>query len=476
MNCYGLPDPPAELGYYRLAHEHRTTLNRLPYNWRGRVRAGWGPQWYDEHMDWSAFDHRFGPLLDGSAFEDLPRRGVPVDAFYLPINENWPMDIHAAFTDDYWAERALPQTYWDQLAEASRRFAEHFDRKRWFNTFFEFYLNNKIYFKRDDWQASSAPWIFDEPVNTQDFWALRRYGRAFHQGVAAAAGRAKMAFRCDVSRPQWQRDLLDGVMDVNVVGGTFHRYARRVTDNKIHHQQILYEYGGASPIEQNNVQPAAWCVDAWRRGADGVIPWQTIARSQAWTTADSQALLYPPHTPTTTPTQQTNTPQPPTQESPQNTTTHPTPIPSSRLKAFRRGQQDVEYLVMLGESLGVPRAAVAARVSDLLNLESQRHALGEDDAGPRTYTNLTPRELWELRTRVGAILDELAPPTKRRWVNLRTPTRDMNALRDERYFAPNPAAVRAHTLLNAAATDPQEQTTAQFEPHGLTGVDTDDQN
>ena len=35
MNCYGLPED--ELDYYRLAHRHRTVLNRVPYNQNGRM-------------------------------------------------------------------------------------------------------------------------------------------------------------------------------------------------------------------------------------------------------------------------------------------------------------------------------------------------------------------------------------------------------------------------------------------------------
>ena len=38
MNCYGLPDN--ERDYYRLAHRHRTILNRVPYSQSGQV-AGW---------------------------------------------------------------------------------------------------------------------------------------------------------------------------------------------------------------------------------------------------------------------------------------------------------------------------------------------------------------------------------------------------------------------------------------------------
>jgi len=41
MNCYGLPEN--ERAYYRLAHRHRTVLNRLPYNQNGQMQDGCAP-------------------------------------------------------------------------------------------------------------------------------------------------------------------------------------------------------------------------------------------------------------------------------------------------------------------------------------------------------------------------------------------------------------------------------------------------
>jgi len=49
LNCYGLPDN--ELGYYRLAHRHRTVINRVPYSQRGVVTEGCGPVWNGKTFD-----------------------------------------------------------------------------------------------------------------------------------------------------------------------------------------------------------------------------------------------------------------------------------------------------------------------------------------------------------------------------------------------------------------------------------------
>ncbi len=400
MNAYGLPGGPAERAHYRLAHEHRTCLNRLAYNWKGQVRAQHDPPWNGYQFRWDAYDMRFGALFDGTAFDDLPRSGVPVDAFYLPLNENWPMDLDRSFRGGYWADRTFEPGYRDELVRASRAFAEHLSERGWTDTFFEFYLNNKLFFKKDRWDTASAPWVFDEPVNTQDFWALRWYAGAFHEGVTPVRGRVKTAFRADISRPQWQRNLLDGLLDVNVVGGSFYRYSRMVLDRKKRFGEITYLYGSSNPIEASNVQPAAWCIDAWTLGLDGVIPWQTIGNPQSWSNADINALFYPG-----------------------GRLGQSTPVPSVRLKAYRRGQQDVEYMTILAEVLKQPRWVVGQHVRTTLGIESQFDQADDQDAGLVTFDNVDPVSLWRLRAQIGATLDKLQPPAIRKWIELRNPAR-----------------------------------------------------
>ena len=117
MNCYGLPEGQ-ELAYYRIAHAHRTNLNRLGYSWRGIPADRCAPKWDGKRFEWDAYDRRFGPLLDGSAFKDLPRANVPVDGFYLPLNENWPVDVNAHFKGGYWADQAFDAEYEKRFREA----------------------------------------------------------------------------------------------------------------------------------------------------------------------------------------------------------------------------------------------------------------------------------------------------------------------------------------------------------------------
>jgi hypothetical protein len=275
MNCYGLPEN--DRAYYRLGHRHRTVVNRLPYSQSGHVAAGCAPRWEGGKLDWSAWDQRFGPLLDGSAFADSPRRSVPLEVFYLPLHENWPSPMDANYNGDYWADRAFHNGYREAFVSAARQFAEHFAERGWHDVLFQCFLNNKIDFKRGGWSRGSSPWLLDEPANFQDYWALRYYGEACHTGLAqvrSAGGRPpKIVFRADISRPQWQRDSLDHVLDYLVVGGhAFRRYNRVVLDRKQAFGEVVVDYGTTNAVEESNLQPVGWCLDSWTLGSDGVVP------------------------------------------------------------------------------------------------------------------------------------------------------------------------------------------------------------
>jgi hypothetical protein len=387
MNAYSLPGH--EFDYFRLAHEHRTTLNHLRYGWSGKVdadavpRRDAGGQW-----DWSQWDARFGPLFDGSAFAGARRAGVPVEAFYLPLNENWPMDHERHFRGGYWIEHAYDADYWREFRAAATEFARHLAQQRWNDTMFEFYLNNKIYFKHDRdrrWDACSAAWIFDEPMHTQDFWALRRFGQEFWSAVQDVPG-PQLVFRVDISRPQWQRDLLDDVANVEVVSGALRTYRDRVIARAERLGHLVYMYGAAGAPAEMRSMSAAWCVETWALGADGVVPWQTIGTEASWREPDALSLFYP-------------------------TTTGP--VPSIRLKAFCHGQQLVEYLTIYGQLTGQHRRAVGAAVLSHLGWREPTPERGSAESAP--YARNCVIALRDLRLALGNWLDAQAPDDRSSW-------------------------------------------------------------
>ena len=234
---------------------------------------------------------------------------MPLEVFYLPLHENWPSPMEGHYNGDYWADRAFPDSYRRAFVAASKGMAEHFRARGWTETLFQCLLNNKVDFKRRGWSRGSSPWLLDEPASFQDFWALRYFAVAFHEGINQAAGSPaiagrtgspaspsswpRMVFRADISRPQWRRDSLDGLLDDHVVGAAVREYPRLVFDRKRAFGEIVLEYGSTNPVEGSNLHPVGWCLDAWAMGTDGILPWQTIGNDDSWKQADELALFYP---------------------------------------------------------------------------------------------------------------------------------------------------------------------------------------
>lgn len=391
MNAYG-SIYPNEKGYryYRLAHEHRTCINCLPYNWAGRPT--FAPHWDEKRkdFDWRNWDGMVEPLLNGEAFKDLPRSREPLDVFYLPFNENWPISVAGHYTPSYWADEAFSRDYKADLVQAFRSFASHCREKGWADTIFQFFLNNKVFY-RNRTPKSSAPWIFDEPVNTQDFWALRWYGLLWREGVDSALGNISMWYRCDISQGEFARNLLQGIMDLEYVGGNTAQKTRMKREEKVQWPDTRFsEYGSANAIEESNTLTSAWCLCAWSRGAMGVLPWQTIGNRDSWKVGDKNALFYPAD--------------------------EGGAIPSVRLKAFRRGQQDIEYLTILGSIYDLPRYALTEWLKKASE-SSIGPEVGFFSHDEEKIVDVRPPVLWEIRIHLGELLSSESPPYRRSYAS-----------------------------------------------------------
>jgi hypothetical protein len=404
MNAYGTVSPNRGYLYYQMAHEHRTCINRLSYNWGGQ--PSFAPLWHNNNFSWQRWDKAVAPLLDGSAFANLPRANEPLDIFYLPINENWPIPIAKHYTPSYWVEEALDGDYQKQLQRAMRLFIDHLEKSDWHDTKFQFYLNNKISYRLKDRQ-SSAPWFFDEPVNTQDFWALRWFGQLWRGAKSATLHPENFPFRADVSYSQFSRDLLMGVVDIEYLGGNNLQKTRMMHDIQAHSPQSQFaEYGTANQISAANTQPVLWCITAWLKGANGVLPWQSIGSKQAWNTAEQTALFYP------TPTG---------------------PAPSVRLKAFTRGQQDVEYLTIFSQLANMTRFEVANWLNNFIDLKDEFQQKNTTDAGTTEFKSVSPANLWKIRYLIGSWISEHHPAYRRSLLG-KTGTKDKPTPRKQMDF------------------------------------------
>ncbi len=415
--------PPADWDWLdpcqRLAHAHRVTLcvwadhpdiDRLD-GFAPTVERNAG----EFRLNWERFDQRWGRYLDGAAFRDLPREGVPPAHFRLPLCETWPLReylLRADATQPLSAKYSLRPTYndvrfvsrtnppadsylrWppaDALGEAPGResatalaaITAHFAERGWTRTRLHLMATPA---PLGVWEA--APWLLDAPIIMDDVWALRAWldvwaGAA--RSLGERAGPSAPQTRARLILPQLARGLLAGRADILTVG------------RELFEKNLLLL--GSSPAaalwhipEENSPElgfssliKRGW--SARLAGATGLVMPESLARSDDWNKARERALLYPPTASRT----DSNTLAPPVMGY----------APSLRLKALRRVQQDAELInawVARQVSAGATEGQALATVGAIL---AQRSA-----ARPTERATLLPTV--ELPARLDATaLEEL---------------------------------------------------------------------
>jgi hypothetical protein len=398
---FGVDDRTAEYRriereYHRAAHAHRTTFAPLGYSHSGTTSANYAPPLEGKGAemrvkDWSAWDEQFSPYLSGTAFQGLPRSGMPITHLYLPFHEAWPADIRTYYhymptVQEYPAmiaehalkappiEEAMDPALGREFVGVVRQFAEHFREKGWTKTEFQFYQNDKHYYKDPKVGGRGTSWwLLDEPNHRDDWLALAYFAKLFREGMQGFQD-VRMVHREDLSRPQWQRDYLDGLVDLMVVSGELFNKGPLLEEMRQRTGARYWNYGTANDVKTTNVTAEAWAVRAWLAGADGIVPWQTVGSDTNFTKPDETALLLPG-----------------------KRFGLNGPIVSLRLKALRRAQQDAEYLVLLAKAKGWDREQVAAAVARLLNLEGAFESRDADDAGRFRFAALRAQQFSDMR-------------------------------------------------------------------------------
>jgi lysophospholipase L1-like esterase len=420
LNCYGGPGRAGSDQFkdsFRLAHYHRSTINRVPYSQNGSTHVDWIPKTdrRGEVTDWTTFDSNLGGLLDGSWFKDNPRAGVPVHVLYMPHFEGYPLD----FRQHYKApgvsmesgnrenatrhhvlappvQEALGPDYQAAFVRNVKAFRKHFQEKGWNRTMFEMYQNCK----GTTWGYSL--WTMDEPYKTADwaalnFWAglwregvddpaLRTpawYRDHFHKGGVAAMGRTRptMVYRGDVSRSQYQGSYCNGLMNVLYGGGD----PRRLRRLRRMMPGIVYTYGSANAINRSDWESAAWCLRAYCNFQDGVLPWQSLGKEWSLWHGDKSgsgnALII---------------------DTGEAGFGHA--VAALRVHALRRGQQDCELLRLLQIKKGWSRDHIRLLVSQRVPIASKHQV--SDAASAVRFKTLTSQGFLELKEGVLALLEE----------------------------------------------------------------------
>ncbi len=361
LNCYTTPGAVGSERFrasHRLAHAHRCTIVTVPYRHAGTVRAGTAPPLTGEGAgrrvgDWSAFDRGLGPLFDGSLFEGCPRDGVPVNVFILPLHENWPTPMAGHYSyrgpqrgkgimrpfalNSKPIHKAFSREHQAAFRAVAKGFAEHAKKRGWTRTKFKCFFNNKWYYRADvrgRGTYGTSWWCLDEPDCFDDFEAIIFLGHLFKQGVRDVRG-VQFILRADISRPRWQRNWMTGLMDWVCVSGAMYYKPRRCELLRRNTPSVQIKYGACNAIEDPNLISLLWCYEGYLLGADGVLPWQSLGGDSAFDAPNRNGLVVDG-------TRRFGV----------------RAVASLRVKALRRGVQDVEYLITMAKKRGWTREQV----------------------------------------------------------------------------------------------------------------------
>ncbi|MFQ6131763.1 MAG: hypothetical protein ACE5R4_06980 [Armatimonadota bacterium] len=399
LNAYRIP--PAAHAYWRLAHQHRCVLNC--WRWQPRLQ-GSGK---DIRVIWDRYDAMAGPLLTGEAFADNRRAGIPTDCMYLPFEDSWPTPLTKQTYNyqGHWPGRgedrkhlidhymtapyigdALSQDYKDAFLAVQRQFIQHFREKGYTQTEMQCFYGGKNTHRID--YGSNMWWTTDEPYHWDDWLALQFFCRLWTTGRGDADPKHWPA-RADISRPQWQGRVLDGIVDTVYFGtGSFssppmYRRCRTLSQET---GLKLMTYGSANPDNESNTRSVVWILNAWTNGANGVLPWQTLGPDRALDdndrgTGGGNALLVP------------------------GDRFGLEVVGDMRLKALREGQQIAEYLTLLAERRGLQREQIKAMVHQAVHFEAATRAgTGADNADALQFTTLKAWQISELRRRLAELI------------------------------------------------------------------------
>lgn len=335
-----------EREFFRMAHAHRMTFAIVPYNYDDVIPKGLKPELAGvgetiHVQDWESWDERYGPVLSGEAFADLPRGPQPVAHFMLPFSLMWPADFRSWDRPSYRME----------TVRIAKEFRDHLAEKGWTKPLYEIYYNDKE-------SMGFVPWELDEPPREKDLETLRTLGGIFQEAFPPG-GPARVVFRVDLSNAHNENEIRDAWRILGPLVELWNMYDPNYWANmslvrKLKSQgKILFFYDDAPAAVEPLIKATYWGWKGYKYEADGFCFWNSTDWNMwradtvpvdPYTNAGGRegrsVLFYPGYK-----------------------FGYDGPIPSIRLKALRRGLQDFEYLRLIEQS-GKKRHAELVRMAD----------------------------------------------------------------------------------------------------------------
>ncbi|MCK5529559.1 MAG: hypothetical protein KAI74_07730, partial [Kiritimatiellae bacterium] len=409
LNAYGEGGKKKKFqAIHRLAHEFRLGYNICPYGHSGKPSVKYIPKVVGKGAtarieDWSTWDEWMGPALDGSLFKDLPRGAVPIPHQYLPFYENYPTTMADGYRDGALQpdayEKATGKTWnkhewvpWvverdgdhvdgfnaDWKAGAKKiasDYRKHFEDKGWTKTEFQIFCNNKN-FKGN---PAVSLWILDEPNFGRDFRVLDYLYSSFKKPFEGS--KLNITQRGDVSRPQWQGDRMDESCDYYVVSSAIYSEQDLVQKRMMEKDNKYWFYGGSPGPEVDMAQLEALYLKNWGMGAVGGLAYWTSFSGDPWDDAKPLGCVAK-----------------------HRNGYSAQAMPTDRIAAQRRAQQDMELLDLLSAKDGWSQKRVARALASAVNLTSKTVATNADDPGSTSFKEISAADLAKIRLAVVKLL------------------------------------------------------------------------
>jgi hypothetical protein len=270
-----------------------------------------------------------------------------------------------------------------------REFNAHFDQRRWTSTSLMFFING-----------------LDEPTSPQAVEGIRYFG-----DLVRSAPAPRIYFRADLNHLHdiakvisgWSEQMILGrlapVIDLWCAVADFQRtdFSLLLERKKTDPRQVVWFYQNREPsvggytLDDETIGLATWPVIAWKYGLDGCVLWEctfagpsrnlwidpnnTVSAGKGIVHNLAGMVMYPSY------------PGKPGIEE---------PVASIRLKSFRRGAQDHEYLRLLEKSAGREAAMreLGSVLGDCLHRPNRPYgAAGDWSHNPEDWNRMRARVL-----------------------------------------------------------------------------------
>jgi len=334
---------PVEKAYVSLASANRAVFTQMPYSREGNCRPPLAPEIEGSGAalrvtDWHSWDERFSNRIQNAASPRAPAsREVPF--LVVPTFENWPASLNQHYHCADWevpdpyshypiyagASSEIPNCidpeYWKSFRAALRAFEIHFLQNHWTNTAIHVWLNN---IPAGSYNGKPPPWYLGAPVYRNDFIALERYAAAVAAMRRPEQRKKLFLFRVNVpdiaALGRYGTDAFDLLCVSDRDPTRWHNLRRRALT---YNETIWRADKRLSPSGNDALIPGA-AIAAFLNGADGWTILHTAGRAADWRAAVPESILY-----CGAPLRKA------------------TPLPSLRLKAILRAEQDIELLALL---------------------------------------------------------------------------------------------------------------------------------